>query len=425
MRCIYLNPIFEADSNHRYNTADYRRIDPMLGTKADFTALCRAAKKLGIRIVLDGVFSHTGDDSIYFNKYGRYRGKGAYQGKESPYYSWYDFCEFPDEYRSWWGFRSLPEVKETNPKWSDFIIEGEDSVMRHWLGKGAGGWRLDVADELPDAVIEKMRAAVKETAPDALLLGEVWEDATRKISYGERRSYALGRGLDSVMNYPLRTALLDFALGHTNAAQLRDALLEQKMNYPAPMYHCLMNHLGTHDTARVRSVLGSGTEGKELSRAAQAEFVLTPEQNARAEALQKLCAAVQFALPGMPCIYYGDEEGMQGMRDPFCRAPWQKGNGKLRTYYTRLAAERNGSELLRRGDAAFAAYGEDVLCILRYIGGAAEIVAVNRSAQEIRLQPALSDFCGLAAADAAQLPKLPKIKVPAMGKARIKTGREN
>jgi len=411
VRCLYLNPIFESDSNHRYNIADYRKIDPMLGTQADFRALCAAAQKLGMHIVLDGVFSHTGDDSIYFNKYGHYPGPGAYQSKESPYYPWYDFRDFPDEYRCWWGFRSLPEVDETNPDWQKFIITGDDSVIRHWLRQGTCGWRLDVADELPDEVIALMRDAVKAQKPDALLLGEVWEDATTKISYGVRRTYALGKGLDSVMNYPLRTALIDFALGRLNAPALQRFLLDQKLSYPAPMYRCLMNLLSSHDTARIRTVLGCGEDGSGLSREQQALHTLTPAQNARGRALQKLCAALQFALPGIPCIYYGDEEGMQGFRDPFCRAPYRRRPDSLRSYYARLAAARNASEALRHGNAAFAAYGDDVVCILRWTDTEARIVAVNRGSESAAVSPSIADFAALPAADASRFRALPKLKI--------------
>ena len=419
VRCIYLNPIFESDSNHRYNTADYLRIDPMLGTEAEFRALCADAKAYGIRLLLDGVFSHTGDDSVYFNKYGRYPGLGAWQSRSSPYAGWYDFRSFPDEYRCWWSFRSLPEVNETDPGWQEFVVTGQDAVMKRWLRAGAGGWRLDVADELPDEVIDRMRASVKGTDPDALLLGEVWEDATSKISYGVRRRYALGHGLDSVMNYPLRSAVLEFALGRRDASAFAEFLTAQRLAYPMPMYRCLMNHLGTHDTARLRTVLGAGSEGDGLTRAQQAAFSLTPEQNARGRALQKLCAAIQFSLPGMPCIYYGDEEGMQGFRDPFCRAPFRREADELRDFYAHLAAGRNASKPLSRGDAAFAACGADVLCILRYTDKRAQLIVCSRGETPVTVQPQLADFRPLRAADAARIAALPTLTVPALGHVSV------
>lgn len=293
--------------------------------------------------------------------------------------------------------------------------------MKHWLRSGAAGWRLDVADELPDEVIDRMRANLKSENPDALLLGEVWENATDKVSYGVRRRYALGGGLDSVMNYPLRAAILDFALEKTDAAGLRDFLIEQRLAYPLPMYRCLMNHLGTHDTPRLRTVLGSGSDGSALSRAQQAESVLTPAQNDRGRTLQKLCAALQFALPGMPCIYYGDEEGLQGFRDPFCRGTYHRSAGELRGYYAKLAAARNADEALSRGDAAFAAYGGGVLCILRFTPENAALVAVNRGSTPAEICPAIGDFKPLRASDRARWSALPsRVEIPACGSVYLK-----
>ena len=412
--CIYLNPIFEANSNHRYNTADYSKVDPMLGSEEDFKELCAKAKELGIHVILDGVFSHTGDDSVYFNKYARYTGKGAYQGPESPYYSWYEFRNFPDEYRCWWNFASLPDTIETDPEWQKFIITGRNSIMKRWLHDGASGWRLDVADELPDDVIDKMRKTLKKENPETLIIGEVWEDATTKVSYGELRRYALGAGLDSVMNYPLRSALLDFALGRCDAEALRDFLLRQKLNYPEPMYRCLMNLMGSHDTARLRTVLGSGWDGEGAGREEQAAYRLNWEQNLKGKKLQRLCAALQFALPGMPCIYYGDEEGMQGFRDPFCREPYHKGDGRssLRSFYADLAKTRNNNIPLRKGDAAFASYGADVVAVLRWAEGKATLVGVNRSAEACTIIPKLSDFRGLSLDAAAKVGILNELQIP-------------
>ena len=391
---IYLNPIFEADSNHRYNTGDYKKIDPMLGTEADFKKLCARAGEMGMKVILDGVFSHTGDDSIYFNKYGRYDSLGAWQSRDSKFHSWFDFKEFPDKYRCWWNFETLPEVEETDPRWQDFVITGRHSVVRTWLRRGAGGWRLDVADELPDPVIELIRGAAKETDPDALIIGEVWEDATTKVSYGETRTYALGNALDSVMNYPLRRALIDFALGTTDAVELKRFLLGQKLNYPAPMYEVLMNLLGSHDTARIRSVLGCGHDGGGMEREDQVKVVLTGQQNKKAAALQRLCAAIIFALPGMPCIYYGDEEGLQGLRDPFCRGTFVEQEPETREYYRTLAHTRKENSPLATGDAAFAAPDADTLAILRFDRGGAFLCCVNRSDKAKALRLYAEDFSG-------------------------------
>ena len=365
--CIYLNPIVEARSNHRYDTSDYLRPDPVLGTEEDFESLVSHAGKLGMRVILDGVFSHTGADSLYFNKYAHYDTVGACQGKSSQYYDWYDFRAFPDDYRSWWGFKELPEVEETNPKWQDYIITGENSVVKTWLRRGASGWRLDVADELPDSVLSLIRESAKAEKKDALILGEVWEDAVTKVSYGGRRNYALGSSLDSVMNYPLRASVLDFIHGRINAYELRDFLISQQMNYPKPFYYSLMNLLGSHDTERLRSALAVDTVIRSLKREEQLKLTFTADALNEAIQKEKLCAAIQFSLPGVPSIYYGDEQGMCGVCDPFNRLPFKEDNEELHEYYVNLAKLRNSSDALSTGDALYMAGGADVLMILRYV----------------------------------------------------------
>lgn len=400
--CLYLNPIVEARSNHRYDTSDYLKVDPILGTNEDLILLCEKAEEAGIRVILDGVFSHTGDDSVYFNRYGHYPSKGACQGPASPYYDWYEFHSFPDDYRCWWGFDSLPEVEETNPSWQDFVVTGEDSVVRTWLRRGAAGWRLDVADELPDSVLSLIRSASKEEKPDALVLGEVWEDAVLKESYGGRRNYALGYSLDSVMNYPLRTAILDFAHGRINAYDLRDFLISQQLNYPKPFYYSLMNLLGSHDVERLRSNLATPLTIKALSREDQLKLRFSREDLDRAVVLEKLCAAIQFSLPGVPSIYYGDEQGMCGVGDPFNRGPFREDLAELHDEYARLSAQRNGAPALSTGEARFMAADQNVLVILRYIcdgkdafGLPAEdgvyLTVVNRSEKEVEYAADCSD----------------------------------
>ena len=365
--CIYLNPIVEARSNHRYDTSDYTKPDPILGTTEDFEHLCAAAKEQGIRILLDGVYSHTGCDSIYFDRYGNYGGNGACSGPESPYFSWYDFHHFPDEYRSWWGFDDLPEVNEHDPRWLRYVVTGKDSIMKLWLRRGASGWRLDVADELPDDVLSTMRKAVKETDSDAPIIGEVWEDAVIKESYGSRRQYALGTALDSAMNYPLRSAVMAFAHFDMNAYELRDFLIGQQMNYPWPFYYSLMNLMGSHDVPRLKTVLACPFNLRTLSREDQLAVTYTQEELDRAEKLEKMCAALQFSLPGVPSIYYGDEQGMEGVGDPFNRAPFKEGSKDLHECYARLGALRNSAAALSTGRALFFADNSEVLLILRYI----------------------------------------------------------
>ena len=384
---IYLNPIVEARSNHRYDTSDYSRVDPILGTNEDYSYLCAEAVKLGIRIVNDGVFSHTGADSIYFNRSGCYGDGGAYQSTGSEFYPWFDFRSWPDDYRCWWDFEALPEVDELNAAWQDYVISGGDSVVKRWLRLGASGWRLDVADELPDGVLSLIRKAAKEEKPDCVIIGEVWEDAVTKISYGARRDYALGNSLDSVMNYPFRSAVTDFALGKISAFALRDFLLSQQANYPKPMYLSLMNLLGSHDVERLHTLLALGDGVKTLDREAQSQIAISDEASKRADALQILCAAVQYFVPGVPCLYYGDEECLDGARDPFNRAPFEPTRGKLHDVYARLAQIR--TECLASCDAPLAAEAPapDVLILTRSGKASALSCVINRSEHEFFFLP--------------------------------------
>ena len=322
---IYLNPIFEAYSNHRYDTANYKKIDPMLGTEDDFIELCEKAKGKGIRIILDGVFNHTGSDSLYFNKTGRFPDVGAYQSKDSPYYEWYRFTEYPEKYEAWWGIDTLPGVNETEPSYLDYIVRSEDSVLKHWLRCGASGFRLDVADELPDEFLDALRTAVKETNPDAAVIGEVWEDASNKISYGSRRRYFQGSQLDTVMNYPLKNAVIDFLMHRLDGVAMEQIINSLWENYPKPAFTALMNILGTHDTQRILSVLGEDGRDGEYSR-------------------QRLFLAMLIVsfMPGIPCVYYGDEIGMTGGKDPFNRMCFEpeKGDPAILRFFRRLFAFR-------------------------------------------------------------------------------------
>ncbi|MCL2508797.1 MAG: glycoside hydrolase family 13 protein [Oscillospiraceae bacterium] len=342
VNCIYLNPIFEAHSNHRYDTADYMKIDPLLGNERDFRELCDEAMRLGIRILLDGVFSHTGADSRYFNKKGRYETKGAYQTKDSEYYGWYRFSHWPDEYKSWWGINILPEVNEESPGFADFVT-GERGVLKKWMRLGASGWRLDVADELPDSLLDRISAAVKEENPGALIIGEVWEDATNKISHGGRRRYLQGGQLDGVMNYPFADAVITFIKtgGKSGGAEkFMETIMSLLENYPKQAIDCLMNHIGTHDTARALTLFSGGkpTDGKRRKNV-PAPDAASLEKGVR---LLKMAAAVQYTLPGVPSVYYGDEAGMLGGNDPFNRGcfPWDNINGELFTHYRALGELR-------------------------------------------------------------------------------------
>lgn len=349
---LYLSPIFTAPSNHKYDTADYLQVDPMFGTEADFQQLCQLAREQGIYIMLDGVFSHTGSDSIYFNKYGTYPGQGAYQSPDSPYYSWYRFQEYPHKYQSWWGIDSLPNVNELEPTYLAFILRDQDSVIRHWMKAGVRGWRLDVADELPDAFIRELHNTVKEMDPQAVVIGEVWEDASNKLSYEEQRQFFLGEHLDGVTNYPFRRILLDFILGRSNPGETHLALMSLAENYPHHNLHASLNILGSHDVPRALTLLGEGPKGDSLSEPERERYRLGPEQRELAKKRLKLLALFQLTFPGVPCIYYGDEVGSEGYADPFNRGsfPWGREDQELLEWYKKIIKLRQNHDVLRLGE---------------------------------------------------------------------------
>lgn len=379
--CIYLNPIFEANSNHRYDTADYEKIDPLLGSEADLKSLCKSAAEKGISIVLDGVFSHTGCDSKYFNMYGKYDSVGAYNSKESPYYNWYKFIDYPSEYHSWWGIKLLPEIIEENESYRAFIC-GENGVLRKWLRCGISGWRLDVADELPDVFLDDLRKAVKAENENAVIIGEVWEDATNKFAYGERRRYLLGKQLDSVMNYPFADAVLNF-VRFGGAEGFFHSVMSVVENYPPCVLNVLMNHIGTHDTERaITRLAGDRPDG--YSRDWQHEHNLLSEDNyIKGVSMMKMASLIQYTLPGVPSLYYGDEAGMQGMKDPFNRAcfPWEDINEELHKWYKRLGEIRNGCAAFKDGMFVPVYSALNVIAYKRVSDNNQVLIAVNNSAE--------------------------------------------
>ena len=381
---LYLNPIFYAASNHRYDTADYMLVDPMLGTEEDLRTLCAEAAKRGIRVMLDGVFNHTGDDSRYFNRHGFFRTLGAYQSKDSPYADWFCFQHWPDKYDAWWGIDTLPAVNENAPAYREFIIQGQDSVIRHWLRCGVSGWRLDVADELPDDFIAQIRQVMEEESPDAYLLGEVWEDGSNKIAYSRRRRYLLGRETHGLMNYPLRTALLDYLRGGS-AAAFRDTMEELRENYPPAAFYGGLNILGTHDTPRILTLLGAAQtpETKEARR----DFRLSPAQRALAAARLKLAVLLLYTFPGSPTIYYGDEAGVEGFEDPLNRRtyPWGKADTGLVSLYRTLGALRQSRPSLRGGDLTYLTAEGGVLIFRRTLNGEITYTLLNAGDQPYEL----------------------------------------
>nr|WP_125565854.1 glycoside hydrolase family 13 protein [Companilactobacillus insicii] len=309
---IYLSPIFEAMSNHRYDTGDYLKIDPMLGTLDDFDSLVTAIHNAGMHLILDGVFNHVGVNSRYFNQSGYYDTVGAEQSMDSPYYPWFTFTKYPKEYDSWWGVTDLPTVNKSNPDFQQFIYGAKDSVIDYWTSRGVDGWRLDVADELPDEFIMGIRRSL-DKYPDRILIGEVWEDASHKMAYGRRRHYLEGGMLQAVMNYPLRKLIIRVLTGDLRPSEWWLELMTLKENYPKTTFNYNFNNIGSHDTERILTLLHGNREWLE-----QAYGLL-------------------FTLPGVPCLYYGDEAGLTGGKDPENRAyfPWKSADRALQNTVTK------------------------------------------------------------------------------------------
>jgi cyclomaltodextrinase len=370
---LYFNPIFEAAENHRYGTADYSRVDPMLGTNEDFSRLCSEAHSRGMRVMLDGVFNHTGFVSRYFNGDGFYPEVGAYQSQESPYRAWFSFTQWPQKYDSWWGIYSLPAVNENDPGYREFIFGGRDSVVRRWLRAGADGWRLDVADELPDDFVHGIHAAARAEKPNAVVIGEVWEDGSTKVAYGVRRKHILGGHCDGLMNYPLRSAILSFFQGGGGEAFVK-GMETIRENYPPFAFYSAMNSLDTHDTPRLLTLLGAGGEYRDQSKEWRSQFRLSPRQRARGRQLLKAAALLLFCFPGSPTVYYGDEAGMEGFEDPFNRQtyPWGREDQDLLAWYRALGQLRKTHPALRRGG-------------IRYVLGKGPLLAFLRETEEERL----------------------------------------
>ena len=373
---LYLCPIFEASTNHRYDTACYERIDPLLGDEADFRTLCAEAKKRGIYVMLDGVFNHTGRKSVYFNADGFYDDLGAAQGEQSPYYRWYNFHPFPDEYDAWWGIKNLPAVNELEKSYVDYIIEGDNSIIKHWLRAGADGWRLDVADELPDDFIAEIRSAMDQEKPDSFLLGEVWEDGSNKIAYSQRRRYLLGSETNGLMNYPFRTAALDWLRGG-DAACFRGTMEVIREHYPRPAFYSALNILGTHDTPRILTLLGA--EDVPDTKDGRAAYRLSPAQRQKGQARLRVGEMLLYCFPGSPTVYYGDEAGMEGFEDPLNRGtyPWGREDQELLAFFRQLGQLRRERLSLQEGDLTYLHARGGVLVLRRQLRDEITVAALN------------------------------------------------
>ncbi len=385
---LYMSPIFESYSNHRYDTGDYLKVDSLLGDEESFSLLCKKAEEKGISIMLDGVFNHSGSDSLYFNKHDTYDTVGAYQSKDSPYKDWYYFDTFPDGYRSWWGIRNVPTLNKENPEYRKLIF-GEGGAIEKWTSLGASAWRLDVADELPTEFIVNIKNKLNEIKQDNLLIGEVWEDASTKFSYGTYRPYFLGGELDGVMNYPFRDAVLSYA-GEGNAERFKEEILSIVENYPKCALDTTMNFITTHDTVRAINALSGRAEP--YGREAQNQTELTCEEIARGKKLLRACSILQYTLPGIPSLFYGDEAGMMGWSDPLNRGtyPWGREDDKLLEFFKRLGGIRASYKDAFLGSIEFR--NKDYLEYLRRGKEQTVRVIANCTAESKRLDKPIYDI---------------------------------
>lgn len=377
---IYLSPIFKAYSNHRYDTGDYLKVDELLGTEDDFKRLLDAAHEKGMKVILDGVFNHSGADSLYFNKFGTYDSLGAYQSKSSPYYDWYYFKKFPDEYACWWGCDNVPDLNKSNKDYRALVF-GKNGVVEKWQKLGADGWRLDVVDELPIDFVNLLIKKIKSVNKDALVIGEVWEDASTKVSYGELRPYLLGDQLDGTMNYPFMNAIIAY-IRDGDEKFFKDTVQSILENYPKETVYCLMNSLGTHDTVRIINAL-SDVRAHGWSKTHKLGYKLPDSEYEKAKKKLYLASVLQFTLPGIPSIFYGDEAGLQGFDDPINRRPypWGSEDKEILAHYKKLGRIRRENRAVFSG--GFNMRDENGLVAYERTSGDDEIlIAVNAGADD-------------------------------------------
>lgn len=390
---IYLTPIMESNSNHRYDTANYLNVDPYVGKWKDLEELCKKAHKKNMKIILDGVFSHTGADSLYFNKFGRYDSVGAYQSINSPYRNWYQYIdrENPDNYHAWWGFKNLPTLDKTNEEYINLIC-GENGVIDNLFKAGIDGMRLDVADELPEEFLESIKSAVERNGKGKyILIGEVWENAIRKQKDGNLRTYLLGKSLDSVMNYPFKESILRY-IRYGDYNGFRNNIMEILEDYPITSIQMLMNSLSTHDSVRAITALAGEELGKhDGDRKWQLEHdILSREQFKKGKKMFKLATIIQYFLPGIPCIYYGDEVKSYGYKDPLCRKcyPWGKRDKELLKFFRNLGKVRKSViSCLSKGESRICYIDDKKLMFERYECNTNErvLISINRTDSNISI----------------------------------------
>ncbi|WP_034344112.1 glycoside hydrolase family 13 protein [Deinococcus misasensis] len=369
VNAIYFCPIFQSASNHRYHTHDYFQVDPMLGGNEALKELLEEAHKRGIKVVLDGVFNHSSRGFFQFNDV-------LENGPSSAYVDWFHihgwpldpYGSGPANYEAWWGMKALPKFNTNTRAVREFLWD----VAEYWIKFGVDGWRLDVPNEIDDDEFwREFRRRVKTVNPEAYIVGEIWGDATRWLQ---------GDQFDAVMNYLFtRPAIGFFGSRSLDYEQVRGTGYEHIDTMDAPafaghMQHILtmypkevvlaqLNLLGSHDTPRYRTVTGGD------------------------ETAYQMAVLFQMTYPGTPCIYYGDEVGLSGGKDPLCRGafPWDRPdtwNLRALDYTKKVVKARHTYNALRRGDFRVLHAQGDVIVYERTQDGERAVVVINASQSE-------------------------------------------
>ena len=396
---IYLSPIVWSQSNHRYDTADYEKVDPYAGTNGDLKELCIKAHKLGMKIILDAVFNHTGNDSKYFNEFGTYDELGAYQSEKSKYFPFYRkyYANNQIYFDYWWGMKNLPECDGNNEQWQQYIY-GPNGIIDLWFSLGIDGLRLDVADELSDEFIEGIRRAVKRNKQDGFILGEVWKNPMR-MGRGYLES---GKGMDSVMNYTLIDALIRY-FKYEDVYKLKEIIRQIMVEYPNDTINSLMNFTSTHDITRAINIFAtkeftySGewawNLNKEGDRIWERDYIISYEDYKKGKEVYKAYIFLLTFFPGILSIFYGDEIGMQGMGNLANRRPftWDNIDVDLLQFFKRMGKIRTDEQFLQKANIEIVDITNQYIIFKRIAKNESALIVVNRSGDKIHI-PIPNDY---------------------------------
>ena len=390
---VYLSPIVHSQSNHRYDSADYENVDPYVGNNEDLKLLCQEAHKRGMKIVLDAVFNHTGNDSKYFNEYGTFDEIGAYQSKESKYFPFYKSSQYGENtsFEYWWGMTNLPVCNGYSKEWQDYIV-GKNGIIDQWFKLGIDGLRLDVADELTDDFIEKIRIAVKRNKVDGFILGEVWKNPMRM----NRGYIESGKGMDSVMNYSLIDALIRY-FKYGDVDKISYIIQDIKREYPDDTINTLMNFTSTHDISRAINIFGANEFQEQGEWAWNPKnndlnycknYKLTNDEYKFAKALYEAYSLGIATLPGIMSIFYGDEVGVEGLgnlanRKPF---PWEKEDQELLEHFRKIGNLKISEKFLETASLNVLEINPKCLMFERVGENEKALVAINRTGEEQNIE---------------------------------------